>query len=260
LRGRDLAASDAKGEPLVGILSESAARALYPGQDALGKRIVFNRGLVTTVIGISADPVVAPDAAALTSASNFVFVPRAQWDGDRTAYLVFRSNAPGAAVDAVIERVHEIDQDAAILSPTTLDRSMLASEGAVRGSQVVMMLVGTLALGIALLGVYGVITYFVTARTREFGIRLALGATPRRIVKLVVDHAIHIVLIGLLSGVFVACVMTRIVEATVFKTMPNGITTWAVVPTLILLTGVAAGFVPARRASRVDPNVCLRDT
>jgi predicted permease len=258
LRGRDFAPSDAAGEPRVGILSRSAAEVLFPGEDALGKHVEFNKGLMTTIVGISADPVTADSESKLVQPSNYILVPLAQWYSP-DVLLAFRSTAPGAAIDAVSEAVHEIDPDAAILDPATLDQSLYAWYGPRRAGQVMMTLIGALALGIALLGVYGVITYFVTARTREFGIRLALGATPMRIVKLVVDHAIHIVLIGLLSGVFVASVTTRVVEARMFGTMPNGMTTWVVVPILILLTGVAAGYLPARRASRVDPNVSLRE-
>ena len=275
LRGRDFEPADGEGADLlarrdgmvanssgsdpiaagaimpVAILSETAAAQLYPGQDALGKRVMFGRGLWTAIIGISADPI---------AGEGFMFVPRGQSDAWTSTLLVFRSTAPGAAIDALGEAVHAIDEDAAIVDAATLDQSMFAAYAPARAVRLTMTITGILALGIALFGVYGVITYFVTSRMREFGIRLALGATPGRIVRLVVDHAIHLVLVGLLVGVFVASVTTRVVESQVFRTMPNGLATWVVVPLLVLVTGVAAGFVPAARAARVDPNVSLRES
>jgi ABC-type antimicrobial peptide transport system permease subunit len=118
---------------------------------------------------------------------------------------------------------------------------------------------GALALGISMLGVYGVLAYFVTLRAREFGIRLALGARPHAIVKMVLDQALHLVLIGLLAGVFLSSVLSRVIQSRVFDMMPNEITTWIVVPVLILVAGLAAGFLPAWRAAHVNPNRALRD-
>jgi predicted permease len=262
LRGRDFGPSDAPGQPGVIILSRSAADELWPGEDPIGKVMVFNRGLAPTVVGVSEDPIVEDSESPLWQAANYCFVPLAQRADIVTSaarFLVFRSAAPEAAIDAMQAAVHAIDEDIALVNLAPLDRTMFESYAPQRAVRLLMSAVSALALGIALLGVYGVITYFVTARTREFGIRMALGATPRAIVKLVVDHAIHIVLVGLLVGVFVASVTTRIVEHEVFRTMPNGLATWIVVPLLVLATGVAAGFLPARRAAAVDPNVSLRE-
>ena len=248
-------------EPRVAIVSESAAALLWPGEDALGQALEFNRGRIATVVGVSADPVTGPADTPETQPGNFAFVPLAQWtdNADWPRMLVFRSATPEAATDAVEAAAHGIDEDIALVDIATLDRSMLQWYGPQRAVRTLMTVISSLALGIALFGVYGVITYFVTSRTREFGIRLALGATPGRIVRLVVDHAIHIVLLGLLVGVFVASVTTRLVEHEVFRTMPNGLATWIVVPILILVTGTAAGLIPARRAATVDPNISLRE-
>ena len=262
LRGRDFGPSDAAGQPRVIILSRSAAEELWPGENPIGKTMAFNRGLSPTVIGVADDPIVDDSDSPLTQAANYCFVPVAQWSDvvtSPTRFLVFRSAAPEAAIDAMQAAVHAIDEDIALVDLAPLDRTMFESYAPQRAVRLLMTVVSALALTIALLGVYGVITYFVTARTREFGIRMALGATPRAILRLVVDHAIHVVLVGLLVGVFVASVTTRLVEHEVFRTMPNGLATWIVVPLLVLVTGVAAGFLPARRAAAVDPNVSLRE-
>jgi ABC-type antimicrobial peptide transport system permease subunit len=103
------------------------------------------------------------------------------------------------------------------------------------------------------------VSYFVSTRTREIGIRIALGATRLRVVRMVLDYAIHIMLVGLLPGVFVASVGSRVIESRVWRLMPNEISTWVIVPLLVLASGVLAGLVPASRAARVDPNVALKD-
>ena len=262
LRGRDFGPSDAAGQSSVIILSRSAAEQLWPGENPIGKTMAFNRGLSPMVIGVSEDPIVEDSDSPLTQAANYCFVPLAQRADivvSPTRFLVFRSAAPEAAIDAMQAAVHAIDEDIALVDMAPLDQTMFESYAPQRAVRLLMGVVSALALSIALLGVYGVITYFVTARTREFGIRIALGATPRAIIRLVIDHAIHIVLVGLLVGVFVASVTTRVVEHEVFRTMPNGLATWIVVPLLVLVTGVAAGFLPARRAAAPDPNVSLRE-
>jgi ABC-type antimicrobial peptide transport system permease subunit len=116
-----------------------------------------------------------------------------------------------------------------------------------------------LALGISVLGIYGVVTYFVSQRTREFGVRLALGATPRNVLKMVLDYTIHVMLVGLLPAVFIASVSTRLLEHNLMNLMPNSIAAWVQTPIAMLVTGIAAGLIPARRAARVDPNVALRE-
>jgi len=103
-----------------------------------------------------------------------------------------------------------------------------------------------------------VVAYFVSRRTREFGLRLALGATRGQVVKLVIDHAIHIVLVGLVPAVLVASLGMRYLTNTVGRFLPGEIAPWVQVPILMLVAGVIAAYVPARRASRVDPNVALR--
>jgi ABC-type antimicrobial peptide transport system permease subunit len=109
------------------------------------------------------------------------------------------------------------------------------------------------------LGVYAIVSYFVTRRAREFGLRLALGSTRRQIMKLVVDYAIHIVLIGLLPGVLLASLGTRYFQAELQNLHPNGLTVWGVVPVLMLVAGIVAAYIPARRAARTDPYKTLKE-
>ena len=131
--------------------------------------------------------------------------------------------------------------------------------GPARAVVALVVALGLVAVGLTVLGVFGVVSFFVSLRTREFGVRLALGATRGRILKMVIDHAVHVMLVGLLPGVFVAAIASRVLESRIVRLMPNDITTWVVVPIAILCLGIAAALVPAWRASRIEPQAALRD-
>src|SRR4029079_19401204 len=142
-------------------------------------------------------------------------------------------------------------------SPSVADRGIFAPsnpEGVIAG---LFGALGVLALAIAALGIYGVISYSVSRRTREFGIRLALGATPRGILRAVLDDAVHLVLVGLLPGVLLASWSTRVLEASIVSLMPNDIPTWAAVPIGVLVIGVFAAYIPARRHARAHSDSAL---
>jgi len=260
IAGRDFRPGDTYGAPAVAILSRSAADGLWPGEDAIGKQITCCRVAerAITVVGVAADPVGSSDTSPWTRASNYVFLSAAQ--GRNTEMdVVVRSAAVATSVEAIRETSSALDEDAAVFYAGPVNQFLLAGVAVQRAERVLTTSLGVLALGIAMLGVYGVVSYFVSRRTREFGLRLALGAMPRQILKLVVDYAVHIILIGLLPGVLLASLGTRLFEHQLFGIMPNGITMWVVAPMLMLAAGVVAGLVPARRAARVDPNVTLRD-
>ena len=116
-----------------------------------------------------------------------------------------------------------------------------------------------LALGLAAVGIYGVMAYLVTQRTAEIGVRMALGAQPKQVLKLVMDEAVRLVLGGMLAGVFIAAIAERYLQSQRVGFMPNEIATWVAVLLLIVMVGVAAALRPALRAAHLDPNVALRE-
>jgi predicted permease len=263
-RGRDIAPSDVVGAPKVAVVSARTAERLWPGEDPLGKQMVFGVHDWLTVVGVSRDPIAAPPNAPLMY-SHFVFVPYLQYSRPPNALnpprmrIVVRSRAPDGHLPAVQAAIRTMDPDVAILDASWVEDSTLAWAKPQRAATLLMTSLGALALGISMLGVYGVIAYFVSTRTREFGIRLALGATRRAVVKLVIDQAVRMTLIGLLAGVFIVSVASRVIQNRRFDFMPNEIETWIVVPILILAAGMLAGVLPALRAARVSPNVALKD-
>ncbi|HUF46590.1 MAG TPA: ABC transporter permease [Vicinamibacterales bacterium] len=258
LRGRDFRANDADAAPLVVIVSEAAAAALWPGDDALGKRLQLGTGPWISVVGIVADPMSSAERYQDYSPAPWATVPFDQWYQPNLLVLA-RSPRASALSGPLQQAIRGIDDELAIFETATIDQSIVAWAGPRLGAARLLATLGAIALAISTMGVYGVIAYFVSRRTREFGLRLALGATPRSIVKMVYDHAVHIVLVGLLPAVFLAAVGSRILETRVAMIFPNEIRTWVIVPLVILTAGIVAALVPARRAARVDPNVALRD-
>jgi ABC-type antimicrobial peptide transport system permease subunit len=258
--GRGIQSTDVHGGPLVAVLSRSAADGLWPNEDPIGKVINCCRLLYkpVTVIGVADDPVSSSDVSPWTRHSNFVFLSAAQAANDERV-IVVRAKNPAAQVDALRALIHSLNDRVPVFDAGPVDEFLLAGVAVERAQRVLTTSLGLLALGLAMFGVYGVVGYFVSRRTREFGLRLALGAVPRQILKMVVDYAIHIILIGLLPGVLLASLGTRLFEHQLFGIMPNGITMWIVAPVLMLAAGVGAGLIPAWRAARVDPNVTLRD-
>jgi predicted permease len=259
LRGRPFTQWDAEGATLVAIVSESTAQALYPGRDALGLPVQYGfGGEWLTIVGICADPILgASDTGVYGRPANAIFVPAAQHFSPKIQ-IVLRASNPKAITEPLRGVMRGVDEGVPMYTPTTLEEGFLSWWSGVRAANVAMTMLGAAALSIAILGIYGVMSYFVSLRTREFGIRLALGATRGDILKLVIEHAIRVLLIGLLCGVAVATTASRVIEQTVTRTMPNQLATWIVVPLLFVAVGVLAAYFPAKRASRVDPSVALR--
>jgi ABC-type antimicrobial peptide transport system permease subunit len=173
--------------------------------------------------------------------------------------LTARSDTAEAVTDRLRETIAALDPAVPVFNAGPANRTQFEHWAAESSVRVLAGVLGTLSLAIAILGVYAVVSYFVSRRTREFGLRIALGSTRGQIIKLVIDHGIHMVLIGLLPAVLLASLGTRVLQVELVKLQPNGITVWVVVPLMMLAAGVFAAYVPARRASRVEPNRTLKE-
>jgi putative ABC transport system permease protein len=255
--GRDFGPSDGEGAPPVAVVSRSFADKLWPGRDGLGQQLNFaGDATAVTVVGVTDDPVSSSESGALAPA-HMIFFPLAQ-HYEPSLLIVARSATPAAMYDPIRRALRGINDDVAISGLGTVRDSSLAWLAPIRALMILMTSVGVVALGISMLGVYGVVSYFVSLRTREIAIRLALGARPRQVLGLVFGYTRRVVLIGLLPGVWIAASGSRWIENGRLDIMPNDIGTWVLVPLIVLAVGLLAGYVPARRASKVDPNVALR--
>lgn len=286
VEGRDLSEADTESADSVLVVSRSLAAAFWPDGGAIGKRLMFgNEGLWRTIVGVCDDPAGPPPADAkvntfppsrlavapfrqryplVTPASVSAFESRTSRvlpPRPRVPEILVVLRAPDARgrLDPLRTSVAAIDPNVAVFDAATVDESILAMEAPLRAARLLMGSLGVAALAIAILGVHGVVAFLVARRTREFGIRLALGAERRHILRIVMDEAVHLLLVGLAAGVFIVAVGERFLQTGMLGLMPNDIATWAVVLFLILTVGLAAALVPARRAAGINPNVALRD-
>jgi predicted permease len=254
IEGRDLNWDDLSNRNVV-IINETIARRLWPGQDPIGRTAVAG-GADCEVIGVVAD---VRETGAEDTPGAQMYMPATKQFGPEGSYLVMRSKLPPAALAAsVMHMLREINPG----QPATEFKPIQALvDHATSPRRFFVLLVGTFAcLGLVLasLGIFGVISYSVTRQTQEIGIRMALGATQSLVQFEVIWRTLRLALAGIVVGVIVSFVLARLIASLLFQTAPSDpLTFFAMV---VLLAGVAllAGYLPARRASKIDPIVALR--
>jgi predicted permease len=255
LRGRHLAASDGASAPLVALVNDAAARKYWPGQDALGQRITVadKERVVVGVVGNIRH--FGPEVPSRQEA----YVPLAQ-ERVKAAMLVTRTTrSPFEVLPAVKAAVRSVNRDQRFTSDvTTLDGYMDRLIGQRRFLMALTALLGCLGLVIATAGVYGVMSYTVTRRTGEIGLRMALGATPGSVLRHVLQQASILLGAGLAIGSAGAWWLGASVRAFLFSVQPDDIGVHAGAVAALALAGLLASALPARRASAVDPIVALR--
>jgi putative ABC transport system permease protein len=259
-RGRSFDARDRAGSAPVAIVNQAFARRFWPGKDAIGRRLKIGRRSPETpwrtVVGVSDD--VREQSLDLPSVPE-VDVPLGQWPVRRAVFVVRARRSPEAILGAIRARLRaadpELPTDDLDVFPHLVSQS-LASRRYL--AQAVAGFAGAAFL-LAAIGIYGVISYRVAERTREIGIRIALGARGGRVMRLVVGEGARVVGAGLLAGLAASAVATRLLASFLFGVRPIDPATFAAVSLLLFVTGVAAAWVPARRAARIDPMKALRE-
>jgi predicted permease len=257
LRGRDFGWQDnMKGESTV-ILNEKAANFVAPGEDAVGK-IVLISGKEVRVIGVVAD-VHETNVEGITGEQMYLPTMRDEWGPEGSELVVRTKLPPEQLAGSVLRTLRELNpnQPAVEFRPIQgiVDR-------AVSPRRFFVMMVGTFAgLGLILasLGIYGVISYSVTQRTLEIGIKMALGATPGRVQRGVISKTLWLAAIGIGVGTVVSVVVANLIASMLFGTAPMDPITFLAMICLLGVVAVLAGYIPARRASRIDPMVALRN-
>jgi predicted permease len=256
-RGRMFTSDDRMGAPKVVLINETAARKFWPNGDALGKRVAIGQGGFDTgaeVVGIVGDVRQSVDSVA----SPDVHISYLQ--SPRPGLMIFiRTAGNPAALGTDVRRVlHDAAPRFPVYDMKPMSERAAAATAQARFSAVLLGLFAVTALSLAVIGIYGVMSLAVTARTRELGIRIALGADARRVRRLVVNEGIALVSVGAAIGLVGALMSTRVLRNLLFDLQPSDPVTY--VGILILLGGAAvlASWIPARRASRVDPMVALR--
>jgi hypothetical protein len=257
--GRSFDARETPGRVTAAIVNESAARLLWKGASPIGRRLATWRDSTppAEIIGVVADvKYEAIDAPARPA----VYYDVEQWGRSGGTAIVARSGGdPRSALPAIRRVIAETDPTIAVHRVETGDQ-MLAR--AASSTRFVTLLLAAFAIGAALLaalGVYGVLSYLVTQRRREFGIRMAIGAQPSSVLRLVVRQGVGLTAVGLVLGVVGAVAATRVLATFLFGVARADVPTYAMIIMLVGVTGVLAALIPARRATRVDPVVALRE-
>ena len=268
LRGRDIAEADDLRAPGVVVINDYLARRYWPGEEALGKRITFNdpgkHPSWLTVVGVVKNTV---RGSWISPPAEEVFLPYLQTrdylenPSPPFAYLtlVIRTGSnPAAAAPAIRGAVHSLDKNVPLSEVQTIDEVVAEATAQSRFYVVLLGAFAVVALVLAGVGIYGVMSYSVSRRTREIGIRMALGAQRRDVLELIVLHGMAPALAGVAAGVAGGLALTRLMSSLLFSTPPSDPLTFGAVVVMLSGVAVAASYWPARRASGVDPMVALR--
>jgi predicted permease len=255
--GRVLDERDRAGAPLAVMVNEAFALRYWPGQQALGKRVglLGPDGPPSEVVGVVQD---GKYRSLGEEPLPFVFAPLLQnYRAEMTLHVRTAMTVAGV-LPAVRAAVRELDAGLPLFTPATLTQAVAVAVLPQRLAALLLAAFGGLGVALAVLGLYGLTSYGVAQRTREFGVRAALGAVPRDIARLVVREAMLLGGVGLVLGFALAAALTRVATRFLFGVSALDPLTFATVGLTLLAATVAASYVPARRATRVDPMVALR--
>jgi predicted permease len=260
VQGRDFNAQDREGAPKVVIINETVARRFWPDQNAVGKQIDFagiagRPNQFIEIVGVVKD---SKYRSLIESPTSTMFLPLAQNYRVNMALHVRAANEPKGMIAAVRREVQMMDANLPVYNIKTLAEQKSSSLYTSRMVATLLTFFGLLALLLAAVGIYGVMAYSVNRRTREIGIRMALGAQRTDVLRLVLGEGLILVAAGLAVGLGVTFFATRIMASLLYGVSATDTATFVIIS--LILAGVALGacFVPARRATKVDPMVALR--
>jgi predicted permease len=257
LRGRDFTAQDREGAPGVVVVNETFASRYLNGEDPIGRRISLNgdQGPWLEIVGLVRDSkyVTVGEAPA-----PFVYQPLAQRHESGMSLLVRTQGDPAAAIPAVRGEVQKLERNLPLTQARPMTELLAMSLFGARAGAILLGCFGLLALLLATVGLYGVMSYSVSRRTREIGIRMALGAQGSTVLRLVLREGMTLVALGVALGLVVALAVTRLLTGFLYGVSPTDPAAFAVVALLLSAVALVASLLPARRAAKVDPMIALR--
>lgn len=265
LRGRDISDDDAAGRPGAVLISASMAQQFWPGEDPIGKHLTmtFFPGIVREVVGVVGD--VKYDGLDQKRPAAALYMPVGQLSASSPGgwhsfpmTLVVRSSNPTSLISAVSNAVHETDSDIPLRDVFTMDDLVRNSVSQQRFNMLLLGAFGGIALLLAVVGIYSVLSYNVRRQLQEIGIRIALGAGVRDVLRMVLLDGMKPTLLGVAVGIAGALALGRVVSTLIYAVKPTDPMTFVAVAVLLSLVALMACLVPAYRATRVDPAAALR--
>jgi predicted permease len=260
LKGRTFTDNDRADSPPVIVVNEAMARTIWPDQEVIGKRIRWggwNRDGWLQVVGVVNDVKLASLEA---EDKPLIYMPTFQIPRLRreAVFIVRTTGDPASLIAAVRHEINQVDADLPVYDLRTMNQVIAGSVAQRRFVMLLLVVFAVAALLLAAVGLYGVTAYAVTQRTQEIGIRMALGAQPRDIAKLVVGQSLMLTLIGVTVGLMASLALTRLMSSLLFGVSATDPATFVMIPLLLVMVSLVAGYLPARRAVKVDPMVALR--
>ncbi|HXJ03479.1 MAG TPA: ABC transporter permease [Candidatus Acidoferrum sp.] len=262
LEGREFTPMDREGQPLVAVVNEEFVKQFFPHSNPIGARIDWIRApnphLWMTIVGVAAD---VKHSGLNQPVDPAVYAPFSQSDEAwrRWMTLVIRTSGPSVGlVDEVKQQVWDVDRQIPVSDIHSMDELMAVSLDQQRFNMSLLGIFAVLALILATVGIYGLMAYAVTQRTHEIGVRMAIGAQQRDVLSLVVREGAKLVFLGIAIGIAAALGLTRLMASLLFVVKPTDPAIFAGVAFLLAFVALAACYIPARRATRIDPIVALR--
>jgi len=259
LRGRVFTEHDTKDSKKVAVVNETLAKRIFPNEDPIGKRIAFDsREKNPTwfeIVGIVGDV----KHYGLNQATTLqTYEPYTQQTFSYMTLVTRTTGNPTDLTASIRNSVLELDKEQPVYNIRTLESFVSTSIAKQRFSMLLLGVFAAVAMILAAVGIYGVLSYTVSQRTPEIGIRMALGAGQRDVLKLVVGHGMLLTLIGVAAGLITSLALTRLMSDLLFNVSPTDPLTFILIALLLITTAMLACFIPARRATKVDPLVALR--
>ncbi|HSA55605.1 MAG TPA: ABC transporter permease, partial [Gemmatimonadaceae bacterium] len=255
-QGRAFTAEDREGAPKAAVVNEALARRYFSGENPVGRRIRLGQDTVDTeIVGVVAD---VKQSEVARETDPVAYVSFRQLEVAFMTLVVRTAGTPDALMGAVRERIRAVDPHAPITRVQALTDVVAASIAQPRFYTTMLVLFAGLAMLLATIGLYGLMAYAVSRRTHEIGMRLSLGAAPGRILRMVVGQGLRLILIGSAVGIVAALGMTRLLGGLLYGVSPTDPVTFSAISALLVAVATVACYLPARRATRVDPLVALR--
>jgi putative ABC transport system permease protein len=260
LAGRDFTAADTATNAQVFIVNQAFARKVFGTRDVLGERLSTEQEdgkfIWGTIVGVVGD---VRDLDPGSDRKPELFAPFSQAKQLDGIFLAFRTTPnPSAVIAAIQSRIWALDKNRPITSIKTIEQRIAENTAAPRSQSLLLAIFGALGLLLAIVGVYGVMSYLVTQQTREIGIRIALGAEPQKILRMVITRSVKLALIGIAIGLVASFALTRFLSSLLYDTSPTDPLTFAAVAVALVAVAIAASAMPAHRAMHIDPIRALR--